>query len=71
MKSRPKLARSFGCSLVSYSMRYIVPFFVARQHKKTSRKHVDSSLKVVTMATGEDVSFIFLLILVYTHAICL
>ena len=35
MKFRSKLTRLFGCSLVPYSMRYIVPAFVARQHKKT------------------------------------
>ena len=32
MKFLSKLARLFGCSRVPYSMFYIVPTFVARQH---------------------------------------
>ena len=32
MKSCPKLACLFGCSHITYSMCYLVPAFVARQH---------------------------------------
>ena len=35
MKSPSTLARVFGFSHVPYSTCYIVPIFVARQHKKT------------------------------------
>ena len=43
-KSHSKLAGFFGFSHVPHSMCYIVPIFVARQHKKTMWVHVDSSL---------------------------
>ena len=44
MKSRLKLARLFGCSQEPYLMCYIVPTFVARQHKKTRQTSLDGSV---------------------------
>ena len=43
-KVRSKLARLLGYSYELYSTCYIVQIFVARQHKKTGRTRVDSSL---------------------------
>ena len=45
MKSHSKLACLFGCSHVPYSMCYILPIFVARQHKKTGQSPVTAHFR--------------------------